>query len=33
MSVPAGPDPATNGDDEPIECGNIMVPHSNKDKP
>ena len=26
-SDPAGPDAATDGDDEPIECGNIIVPH------
>lgn len=26
-SDPAGPDAATDGEDEPIECGNIIVPH------
>jgi hypothetical protein len=29
-SDPAGEDSATDGDDEPIECGNIYVPHKNK---
>jgi hypothetical protein len=28
-SDPAGEDTATDGDDEPIECGNIYVPHQN----
>jgi hypothetical protein len=27
-SDPAGEDSATDGDDEPIECGNIFVPHT-----
>lgn len=27
-SDPAGPDTDTDGDDEPIECGNIFVPHN-----
>ena len=31
-SDPAGPDAATDGDDEPIECGNIIVPHKPKGK-
>jgi len=35
-SDPAGEDTATDGDDEPIECGNIFVPHNpsgDKGKP
>lgn len=34
-SDPAGEDAATDGDDEPIECGNIIVPHEvgGKGKP
>lgn len=31
-SDPAGPGAATDGDDEPIECGNIVVPHETGDK-
>jgi hypothetical protein len=30
-SDPAGEDTATDGDDEPIECGNIFVPHQGDD--
>jgi VCBS repeat-containing protein len=31
-SDPAGPDPETDGDDEPIVCGNIVVPHETGGK-
>jgi VCBS repeat-containing protein len=32
---PAGPDTETDGDDEPLVCGNIVIPHETggKDKP
>jgi VCBS repeat-containing protein len=29
-SDPAGPDEVTDGDDEPIECGDIDIPHKTK---
>jgi hypothetical protein len=31
-SQPAGKDEASDGDDEPIECGNIFVPHKTGSK-
>ena len=31
-SDPAGPDTETDGDDEPLVCGNIIVPHETGDK-
>jgi hypothetical protein len=29
---PADADPALDGDDEPLECGNIVVPHQGGGK-